>query len=659
MLLETNGSCVDLSDINGITPLMLAAIQNEIKVIKLLHKHDANVNKQDDRALQMRKKELVDFVYQYGADINKKNNHGRTSLYLAVQNGNLNAVNLLLKMGGRDVNLSDNKGTSPLMLAVQNSKTELIKLLLQYGADINKQNNRGRTSLYLEVQHKNLNAVNLLLKMGGCDVNLSDNNGTSPLMLAVQRGNTEPVEFLLQYGVDINKQNNRGRTALYLAVQNDNLKAVDVLLEMKGCDVNLSDNQGKSPLILALLNCNTKVIERLHQDNADVKRQALMVATILYNIPYMHALLQHGCNIDVDAQDKDGQTALMLAAKLGDYNIVKQLLEAGADVNISSRAMMPPSCMSACRGFLSVLAYLLDHGADVNAVDQNQCTVLHHMVTKPNGCVILHKLIINNSTVDVFLKIEGCNVNLCDNNGKSPLMLASQYGNLELIEFLHKHKVDVNQQDDLGRTSLYLAVENNNLKAVDVLLNMDGCDVNLSDNKGKPPLILAVQNGNTELMKLFHEYGADINQQDKRGRTSLYLAVQNDDLNAVGVLLNINGCGVNLSDNKGKSPLMLAVQNNNTELLELLHQHNADVNKQDDRGRSAVYYCLHQMCRDEEDGIEIMKLLECFGAEFRTQNRGNKLIKHVMKHFYDYFQHLVDSNMVDFDGLDKNESWTE
>ncbi|XP_050390792.1 serine/threonine-protein phosphatase 6 regulatory ankyrin repeat subunit B-like [Patella vulgata] len=522
--------------------------------------------------------------------------------------------------------------------------------------------------------------------------------------------------------------------------------------------------------------------------NSEQGESILMLACRKQNLETVSILLKHQKVKDMinKISHVEGLSALHLSIQLGQSEttclpLIMALVEAGADLNICSREMMTPLLMSANRGFVSVLAYLIDHGADVHAVDQHECTVLHHIVTKPNACVILQKLIItgiqinlqnkfgetplylatesnnefavnmllqtndscvdladrkgitplmlaaieneiriiqllhkhgasvneqeyrgrtslylavkngNNSSVEVLLKMEGCNVNLCDNKGKSPLMLASKYGNLELIELLHKHNVDVNKQDDLGRTSLYLAVQNDYLNAVDILLKINGCDgasvnkqdgrgrtslnfakrngnnstvdvllktdacdANLSDNQGKSPLMLAVQSGNTELMELLHQYGADINQQDNRGKTSLYLAVQNDDLNAVDVLLKMNDCDVNLSDSKGKSPLMLAVQNSNTELIGLLHQYGADINKQDGRGRSAVYYCLHQMCRRGEYSIEIMKLLECFGAEFRTQDCDNKLIKHVMKHSYAYFQHLVDSNMVDFDGLDKN-----
>ncbi|XP_050390791.1 serine/threonine-protein phosphatase 6 regulatory ankyrin repeat subunit C-like [Patella vulgata] len=495
------------------------------------------------------------------------------------------------------------------------------------------------------------------------------------------------------------------------------------------------------------------------------------------------------------------------------------LVEAGADINISSTEMMTPSLMTASRGFMSVLTYLVDHGADVHAVDQNQCTVLHHIVTKPNANLFLQEFILaglqidlqnkfgetplylatisnneyavnmiletndscvdladrngitplmlaaikneikiikllhkhsasinkqdsrgrtslifairngNKSAIDVLLKTDACDVNLSDNKGKSPLKLAVQNSNTELIELLHQYGADItkqdnrgrtslypaaqnddlydgdvllktygadiNQKDKRGRTSLYLAVEKNNLKTVDVLLKMygcdvnlsddkeqsplmlavqnsnteligllhqhgadinkqDACDVNLSDNQGKSPLMLAVQRGNTELMALLHQYGADINQQDNCGRTSLYLAVESNTFNAVDVLLKMDGCDVNLPDNKGKSPLMLAVQNSNTELIELLYQYGADINKQDGRGRSAVYYCLYQMCRRGEYSIEIMKLLECFGAEFRSQNCDNKLLKHLLKTSYDYLKHLMDSNKVDFDGSDGN-----
>ncbi|XP_055954674.1 putative ankyrin repeat protein RF_0381 [Patella vulgata] len=489
--------------------------------------------------------------------------------------------------------------------------------------------------------------------------------------------------------------------------------------------------------------------------NSEQGETILMLACRKQNLETVSILLKHQKVKDIINKISRGKglSALHLCIHLGLSEttclpFVMALVEAGADVNIFSTEMMTPSLMSASRGFMSVLAYLIDHGADVHAVDQNQCTVLHHIVTKPNANLFLQKLILaglqinlqnkfgetplylatksnnecavnmlletndscvdftdrkgitplmlaaiqneikiikllhkhgasvnkqngrgktslnfairngNNSTVDVLLKTNACDLNLSDNHGKSSLMLAVKNGNTELMKLLQQYGADINQQDNRGKTSLYLAVQNDSLNAIDVLLKMDGCDVNFSDNKGKSPLMLAVQNSNIELIELLYQYGADVNKQDGRGRSSTYLAVQKDNLKTVDVLLKMDGCDVNLTDNKGKSPLMLAVQNNNTELMVLLYQHNADVNKQDGLGRSAVYYCLHSVCRGGHLGmtncIEIMKLLECFGAEFRTQNRGNKLIKHVLKHSYDYFLHLVGSNMFDFHGLDKN-----
>ncbi|KAK6187512.1 hypothetical protein SNE40_005518 [Patella caerulea] len=423
--------------------------------------------------------------------------------------------------------------------------------------------------------------------------------------------------------------------------------------------------------------------------NSEPCETILLLACRKQNLEIVSILLQHQKvkAIINKISHGEGLSALHLSIQFGQSEttclpFVMALVEAGADVNISSREMMSPSCMSAYRGFVSVLAYLIDHGADVNTVDQTGCTVLHHIVTKPNACVILQKLIIagiqinlqnrfgetplylatlsnNEGAVNMLLETNDSCVDLGDRKGVTPLMLAAMQNEIKIIKLLLQHGACVNKQDDRGRTSLIVAIRNGNNRTVDALLNMDVCDVNLSDNQGKSSLMLAVQRDSKELVEMLHQYGADINQQDNRGRTSLYLAVENNNFITVDVLLQMDGCDVNLSDNKGKSPFMLAVQNCNTELMELLHQHSADVNKQDGRGRSAVYYCLHLLCRDEDcmmtNSIEIMKLLECFGAEFKTQNRGNKLLKHVLKkNSYDYFLHLVESNKVDVDGLDKN-----
>jgi ankyrin repeat protein len=183
---------------------------------------------------------------------------------------------------------------------------------------------------------------------------------------------------------------------------------------------------------------------------------------------------------------------------------------------------------AAYKGQLKVAAYLLDHGADVNA-----------------GPALNSAALAGNRTMVEFLLSRGANVNSKSGTGTS------------------------------GATSLGIAVEKNYPSVIDVLL-ANKADVNAPDNLGNTPLLTAARHGQVKIVQTLLAAGANLNMETDQGRTLLSFAAVSGSPETVKLLLDAKA-----DPNGGvlDAPLLVAIHNNDVESAELLLQSGANSNK--------------------------------------------------------------------------------
>jgi ankyrin repeat protein len=230
-------------------PLYYASLCGFYDVAKhLVVKHPEHVNARGGQmasplgaALHGKHFQVVELLYEHGADVRVRGGMGWTLLHLASRDGLVDTARWLLNHGA-DANAQDNgEGWTPLHVAVWIKHPEIVQMLLEHHADIHAQNPKGEVALHFAACHYEsqfqTNILELLLDHGA-DVNARDNEGSTPLhhssfrrsgpTLSV-RGSVEGTRLLLEHGANIDAENNKGDTPFMVALKAEHHEMVEFL----------------------------------------------------------------------------------------------------------------------------------------------------------------------------------------------------------------------------------------------------------------------------------------------------------------------------------------------------------------------------------------------------------------------------------------------
>jgi len=136
-------------------------------------------------------------LIKIGADINARDQEGRTPLLYALTKKNLNFVEFLIRSGA-DVNISDNNNATALHWAVPNHNVALVEMLLSAGAHVNCQDGEGWTPLHYAVMGKKKKIIRLLVA-NGADINIEEKEGDTPLSIALDYPKDHLVDLLQRH----------------------------------------------------------------------------------------------------------------------------------------------------------------------------------------------------------------------------------------------------------------------------------------------------------------------------------------------------------------------------------------------------------------------------------------------------------------------------
>jgi cytohesin len=284
-----------------------------------------------------------------GIDPNLRGPDGTTAIMWAAYNGDLALVNALIAAGA-DVTLENQFGTSAITEAAIIGDAKILQALLAAGADPNFENPEGETPIMEAARVGNIEAARELLA-AGADINATEKwGGQSALMWAAARSQPAMVRFLAANGADLDAHgvirqwerkiiteprpkdmNKGGFTPLLYAAREGCIDCARALIEA-GADPNLADPERVTPLNMALLNLHYDFAAYLIEAGADVDKWDLFGRTPLYMAADTSTLPVMGNGAMVVIPSLDQHTAL---------DIGRMLLEAGADPNIRLKRRPP------------------------------------------------------------------------------------------------------------------------------------------------------------------------------------------------------------------------------------------------------------------------------------------------------------------------------
>jgi ankyrin repeat protein len=258
-LLLEYGSDVNAREVGGCTALMLASERGYTDIVKLLLEHTDDttyINAKTKawyycrpkiregyctyRYTALRKaeingyKDVVDLLKKAGAKRDDNEDINKTLLAMAID-ADTKGVRYLIDEGA-DVNAKDDNGKTVLMFAAEMGSSDLIEYLIENKADVNAMDNDGNTALLGAVQGFSLyqTCIVKMLIDYGADVNAKNHSGDTALIEAVRTSrHTEVVKLLITHGADVNAENKYGATALRVALKHRR-KRIAYLLRKAG-----------------------------------------------------------------------------------------------------------------------------------------------------------------------------------------------------------------------------------------------------------------------------------------------------------------------------------------------------------------------------------------------------------------------------------------
>ena len=269
---------------------------------------------------------------------------GETAFDMAVENGRLDVVDLLLKTHKYDPNHRNSKGRTPLHTAAEHGSSEVMKKLIEtYKVDPECKDDEGRTPLHTAVEHGKNEVIKELIETYKADPECKDYEGRTPLHTAVECGRNEMMKKLIEtYKADPECKDDEGRTPLACAVANNKRTTATLLIDECKCDLQCRDSKGYNLLHLAAVKGKSEMAKLLvTKYKFDPNVKTADGSTPLHFTEHASTakeLIQ--CGADVNARDYLGHTPLHNAYVLGANarnEMVKLLISSGSDAQLRDK----------------------------------------------------------------------------------------------------------------------------------------------------------------------------------------------------------------------------------------------------------------------------------------------------------------------------------
>ncbi|CAO2657940.1 Nn.00g072000.m01.CDS01 [Neocucurbitaria sp. VM-36] len=565
-----------------------------------------------------------------------------TPIYYAVYHQREAALSHFLRNGGSpdDVN---GTGQPPLCIAVANGHIQIVKILLEAGADVNATTkNDGETALHIAIKNGRSDFIDIILPYGPNLEAQTEETGETPLHYAASKsGSLATVVALLKLGAKYDTLNTKGQTPAEAALQANNLngavaiinaahgKRNKLLKEKEMLLKHVQKTKGRfsigNDLIADIFSAacdpdSTVLVEAIKRDDAglvgmflekgsDPDRETakglrpLFVALECAGAAVIQALVKH--NADVSIRDARGFTVLQAAFEspmAQDKEAMSAIFDAFLSKDANAMITYPDGktllhrAISARFGHTRVAHLLISSGVKVNAQDNDGNTALH-LATHSRSCI------------EILLK-NGANPRQINFDGLTPLLYATTYSKKEKepdLESLIKAS-DLRKTNADEQTALHLAAANGLEKTIRLLLRARA-ETTIVDSNKHTPLLLAVKGHQWAVVPLL-TIPPSINSWDEDGMSALHHIARSipkapstwKDIAAAAVPFCDRGVSRSMRDRSGATPLIEAVKTLPGEglpVIEVLLMQKTDrraswncVSHEDHQKHDALFYAI-------------------------------------------------------------------
>ena len=673
LLLLVCGADLELRDHSDQTALYMASSHGYSEVVHSLIDHGADLNAggndRDEHGEEVGWTPLHAAIYndhpdtalllvQRGANTETRSSQNQTPLYMASSRGFTEVVRLLIDHGvDVDAQCDDRRGFNhvrwtPLLVAIYKDYSDTVLLLLERGANAETRSDQDQTPLSMERSRGFSEAVRLSIDHGAdVDAKCDDQRGFnhvewSPLQAAMYNDHPDTTPFLLECGANTETPSSQDQTPPYMSPSRGFAEAVRLSIDHgAGADEKCDDRRGFNHVgwiqpQAAMYNDHPDTTLFLLERGADTETRSSRDQTILYMASsrgfadVVRLLIDHGADVDVECDDLDEDSKKLWwtplhAAIYNDHpDIARLLLERGVNTEARSSQDQTALYMASSRGFAEVVRLLIDRGADVDAKCGDR-RGFNHVRWTPL-CVAIYK---DHPDIALLLLERGANMETRSSQAQTPLYIASSRGFAEVVRLLINHGADVDVEcDDLDEdsekvrwTPLHAAIYKDHPDIALLLLERGANTKTRSSHQ--TPLYMASSRGFTEVVRLLIDRGADVDAKcgDRRGFnhvrwTPLCVAIYEDHPD-IALLLLERGANMETRSNQDQTPLYMASSRGFAEVARLLIDRGANVDEEcDDLDESVHVRWTPLHVASNHGSLEIARMLLEHGADMHYRD---------------------------------------
>ncbi len=487
-------------------------------------------------------KATIRALMQQKADVNAPQADGATAIQWAAYRNDLEIADLLIAAGA-NVKTPNEDGATPLSLASIGGSSAMIEKLLKAGADANEAGPHGETPLMYAARNGNVDAIKVLLDHKASISAREKLRGTTALMWAAEHGHPVAVKLLIEHGAEVD------------AASNPDAKGGTAYLAPTAKQRAIADGIAPDGSLLAT--------GRRGRAATQAPAAAQAPAPRVNDLATADAAAADAAFARTANTNGGGLTALVFAARQGDLESARILVDAGADVNQTTRYGWTPLLTATQNRHYKLASYLLEQGANPNIANKGGWNPLY--IATDNRNIEGGDYPVRAPDMDhlEFIKIlldRGANVNarICGaestpaqckgdstetrtiftmqwlyEDGATPFLRAAQSGDVALMRLLLAHGADPKITTTNGDTALMVAAgigwvegvtyewsEAETLDAVKLCLDL-GFDPNVRDNEGRTPLHGAAHKGRNSVVQLLVDRGGRLDIHDDGGRDTI------------------------------------------------------------------------------------------------------------------------------------------